>query len=229
MGDERKNNNTTQSADKKTFEIKLILPTPPRSVARFARTVTRKLTQNRFAQYATRKFRSTSPRRLKLGLAGAAIVLVPASYFLSQNQPPVYDSAPPTSAAPALTQGTPEYDTVLPKGKDIAVLGGWTRVSPPDGNPVFAYVDTIGDATISVSQQPLPDEFKKDTDNQVAQLAQNFNASERITLGNMTVHIGTSVEGPQSIIFHKEGLLVLIKSKTTIETDQWAAYIDSLE
>lgn len=128
----------------------------------------------------------------------------------------------------SLVKGTPEYTTLLPSGKSINDLGGWTRVSPPDRNPVFAYVDTIDMHTINVSQQPLPDDFKQDTATQVSQLAQSFNATEKITVGDTTVYIGTSEKGPQSVIFTKNNLLILIKSTTKISDDQWAKYINTL-
>lgn len=228
---ENKTDSEKHQADNKTLEIKLTLPALPSFITTSARKATKLVTQNKFTKFVVRKLRAMPARRRKIGFAVVAVILVTAGSVLSREQPPAYDSVSSSTnnATPVLTKGTPDYDTILPKDKDIAVLGGWTRVSPPDGNPVFAYVDTINDKTISVSQQPLPDEFKEDTADQVAQLAQNFNAGERITIDETTVHIGTSSDGPQSLIFHKNNLLILIKSKETIETDQWAAYINSLE
>lgn len=120
------------------------------------------------------------------------------------------------------------YDTVLPAGKTIETLGGWTRVSPPNRNPVFAYADTIGNTPISVSQQPLPDDLKGDTPRKVEELAQWFKADQRLTIGDTKVYIGTSAKGPQSVIFVKDDLLILIKSSVALSNDQWTAYITSL-
>ena len=53
---------------------------------------------------------------------------------------------------PPLEKGTPSYDTLLPENKSIDQLGGWTRISPPDRNPVYAYTDQIGSTKIIVSQ-----------------------------------------------------------------------------
>lgn len=124
---------------------------------------------------------------------------------------------------------TPSYETALPKGKSISELGGWKRVSPPKNDPVFAFTDTIDGVPISVSEQPLPQSFKTDTGNQVAQLAQKFSATDKLEAGGTTVYIGTSSKGPQSVIFAKNNVLILIKSEKKITDTSWAAYAQSLQ
>ena len=134
-----------------------------------------------------------------------------------------------SSKAGVLTKGTPTYKTLLPSGKTIKELGGWTRVSPSNVAPAYAYVDKIGNVPINVSQQQLPEEFKDDNSDQIETLASDFKATEKITVGNTTVYIGTSAKGPQSIIFNKDNLLILIKSSVQISSDKWAEYINSLQ
>ncbi len=128
-----------------------------------------------------------------------------------------------------LTQGTPSYATLLPVGKTATDLGGWTRISPANRDPVYAFVDKIGTVQVTVSEQPLPAKLEVDPATQVAQLAQNFSATDKFTAGGTTAYIGTSAQGPQSVILTKKGLLVLIKSTYTLTNDQWAAYITSLQ
>lgn len=123
---------------------------------------------------------------------------------------------------------SPDYATILPDGKTIESLGGWTRVSPPESNPVFAYIDKINGKQINVSQQPLPAEFKEDTTAQIQQLAAGYKATEKVTVGTITVFIGTSVKGPQSVIFVKNNLLILIKSVVVVSDNDWAGYVNSL-
>lgn len=123
---------------------------------------------------------------------------------------------------------SPEYATILPEGKPIKELGGWTRISPPENDPVFAYSDTITDVPVSVSQQPLPQSFRGDTDTQVADLAKKFNATTKIDAGGIAVYIGTSSKGPQSVILTKNDLLILIKSQKKIDNKAWAKYVTSL-
>lgn len=120
------------------------------------------------------------------------------------------------------------YQTILPQGKSISDLGGWQRVSPPEGDPVFAYVDSIDGVSVNVSQQPLPKSLKGDVDEWVTELAKKFNATTRIDADDTKVYVGTSAKGPQSAIFTKNGLLILIKSETKVEDKGWAAYARSL-
>lgn len=128
-----------------------------------------------------------------------------------------------------LSTGTPEFDTILPSGRTIEDLGGWTRVSPPDRDPVFAFADTLGNNRLIISQQPLPESFLSDPDVQVAEMAKAFSANNTITVGETLAYIGTSAKGPQSVIFTKNGLLLLIKSSIEMSDEDWANYIRSLQ
>lgn len=122
---------------------------------------------------------------------------------------------------------TPKFDTVLPDGKSIKDYGGWTRISPPDRVPVYAYSDKIDSVTINVSQQELPENLR-DGGEGLEKLSADFSADKKLTVGDITAYIGTSAKGPQSVIFIKDNLLVLIKSTAKISDDQWITYISSL-
>lgn len=121
-----------------------------------------------------------------------------------------------------------EYQTVLPDGKTISELGGWRRVSPAESDPVYAYLDTLENVPISISQQPLPQSFKGSTEDQMAELAKKFNATTNLDAGSTKIHLGTSSKGPQSIILTKNGLLILIKSQQKISDKAWIKYVISL-
>jgi hypothetical protein len=122
----------------------------------------------------------------------------------------------------------PDFPTVLPSGKTIEQLGGWGRVSPPNRNPVYAYSDNIDGVKIAVSQQPLPENFKADPAGRVKQLAQSFSATDKVMAGDTTAYVGTSLDGPQSVILQKSGLLILMKSVAKLTDKQWSDYISSL-
>jgi hypothetical protein len=126
------------------------------------------------------------------------------------------------------TTEKPSYETILPSNKNVDQLGGWTRISPPENDPVYAYTDSIGNVSINVSQQPLPAAFKNNLDTQVSELAKKFNATTKLEANDTTAYIGTSAKGPQSVIFAKNDLLILIKSEQKIDDSAWAKYIDSL-
>jgi hypothetical protein len=127
------------------------------------------------------------------------------------------------------TAQSPEYTTLLPDGKSIIELGGWQRVSPAESEAVYAYVDTLNGISISVSEQPLPETFKNNPDTKVAELAKSYNATEKISAGQTTVYLGASAKGPQSVIFTKSNLLVLIKSDAKVPNDAWVTYVNSLK
>lgn len=173
------------------------------------------------------------PRKFLIG--GGVVVLI-ALYLLFGRPAPITTADNPkgnprdvSKAVTSLQHGTPDYDTILPSDKTIEQLGGWTRVSPPDRNPVFAYIDTIGKTQINVSEQPLPEGFEIESDGHLEQLAAGFKANEKITAGSTPVYIGTSAKGPQSVIFSKSNLLILIKSTVKISNEKWTTYVNSLQ
>ncbi|HET8884525.1 MAG TPA: hypothetical protein VFM68_03575, partial [Candidatus Saccharimonadales bacterium] len=174
---------------------------------------------------------TTLPRKTKLissALIAIALITLGGYYWLNSSGTTA-TTPESVDAQPDLVQGTPDHKIILPQGKTIESFAGSTWVSPPDRPPVFVYVDTIGSAAINVSQQPLPDTFQPDVENKIAQVAASFQASEKVTVGSSIVHIGTTDSGSQSLIFHKDTLLVSITSKVKIKTSQWVRYINSLQ
>lgn len=132
-----------------------------------------------------------------------------------------------TTTNQATKQEGPAFTTVTPNGASIDQYGGWQRVSPPETDPVFVYSDEINGVAISVSQQPLPAQFQGDIAGRLSQIAQDFNATDKIS-SEPDTYIGKSAQGPQSVITSKSGLLILITSKTSVENDAWISYINSL-
>ncbi len=123
---------------------------------------------------------------------------------------------------------SPAYKTLLPQGRTIDSLGGWKRVSPPESDPAYAYADTVDGAAITVSEQSVPKDFEDNVDGHVASLANSYNATDKIDAGGVAVYIGSSAKGPQSIIFTKNNLLILIKSYSKVSNESWTKYIQSL-
>lgn len=123
----------------------------------------------------------------------------------------------------------PQYKPALPKGRSLEELGGLNRVSPPNSEPVFAFTDTINTVPVSVSQQALPKSLANNKAEGMADMAKRFNANNVIQVDDINVYIGTSVKGPQSVLFIKNNLLILIKSKSKIDDSYWEEYIHQLE
>jgi hypothetical protein len=138
------------------------------------------------------------------------------------------DNASHESSAADKDNTSPDYQTVLPRGESASEFGGWQRVSPPQNDPVFAYADNIDGVAISVSEQPLPDSFKGDVDGKMADLAQKFNATDKLSADDTAVYVGTSVKGPQSTLFTMKNVLVMIKSQKKIADASWTDYVKSL-
>jgi hypothetical protein len=151
----------------------------------------------------------------------AVICIITLNTFVHQHQTI-------KNSAAHISSETPSYPTVLPSGKTADDLGGWKRISPPQTDPVFAYTDKIGDVAISVSQQPLPKSFQGNADDQVADLAKKFNATNKIDIDGAALYVGTSAQGPQSAILTKKSLLILIKSQKKVDDKAWANYAKSL-
>lgn len=137
----------------------------------------------------------------------------------------IWISLTASSEQPVNTSSSaPQFNTVLPEGKTIESLGGWTRISPPNSEPVFTYKDSIANVGITVSQQVLP----KSLNGEVTDIARDFNSTDAFKAGDTTVYIGTNSNGPQSVIFTKQGLLVTIKSQGQIDDTDWSSYVQSL-
>lgn len=132
------------------------------------------------------------------------------------------------STAPLGNSQQPGYTTLLPTNKTVSELGGWQRVSPNDAEPVYAYSDSIDGTAITVSQQPLPASFKDAPNDTLRELAKAYSATEELTVDGVTVFVGTSSKGPQSVLFIKSNLLVLIKSQKEITPTLWSSYVQSL-
>jgi hypothetical protein len=162
------------------------------------------------------------------------ITLCHHSFFVGSLTKPT-PTATGSSASPQTSKNytkpisaKPVFAGILPSGKTIEQLGGWYLISPPNREPAYAFADMIGNIQIDISQQKLPKSFQNDTAEQIAQLASSFGANEKLTTSENTIYIGTSAKGPQSIIFTRNGLLVLIKSSETLTNNQWIDYVNNL-
>lgn len=212
----------------KTVEIKIVLP------ALFSLSKAAELSKRpiRPAYHQVKKQVEKTSKKTRVVTAVLALIatasVVGYTQFYNDDAKIIADTQA-TGSAPPLQPGTPDYSTVLPASKSIDELGGWKRLSPSDKAPVYVYADAIGSTSISVSQQPLPDDFKSNTTEKVRLLAASFNANEKVTVGNTTVYIGKSSEGPQSVIFYKDDLLILMKSRGEIKNALWADYVKSLQ
>jgi hypothetical protein len=166
-----------------------------------------------------------SPKRRRIGVVTAILILgvgsiLTASHFLSDNSKEgkgvLSDSVQVTA---------PTFKPLLPDGDTSKS----ESLKYDTNRKVMTYTDTIDQVSVTISQQQLPEAFKTDTDSQVEKMAKNFNATEIINESNPKSYLGTSIKGPQTAIFVKNGVLVFIQSARTIDKHSWAAYITKLQ
>ena len=93
---------------------------------------------------------------------------------------------------------------------------------------VFSYNDTLAGIPVTVSQQKMPDSFKLDPQGSVETLAKKFNATTPIDAGDTKAFAGKSSQGPQSVIFHKNGNLIFIYAGQEISKENIITYIKIL-
>lgn len=128
--------------------------------------------------------------------------------------------------AGASTTTEPTFDTVLPEGEKEKTSS--KKLGFDAERQVASFTDNIGNVAITVSQQPLPEPFKANPDEEVKKLAEGFSANEVINESNPKAYLGTDEKGPQTVIFHKNGLLVFIQSASKLDKEQWSEYITKL-
>ena len=123
----------------------------------------------------------------------------------------------------------PDFPAVLPANKKIDSLGGWQKLISPDGETFYVFLDTLDGVPIKVSQQELPATLKDDIDSSIAEVAMGYNATDTLTANGTKAYIGTSAKGPQSVIFARNNVLVLLVSEQKIQDESWITYISSLK
>lgn len=119
------------------------------------------------------------------------------------------------------------YQTVSPGNTSIDKLD-WRVLNPPTGEAVFAFADKIGDISINVTEQPIPESFKPNVADKVSEFAKQKSMTSELSANGTKIHIGISSKGPQSTVFTKNDLLIFIKSQSKIEDKDWISYVNSL-
>jgi hypothetical protein len=155
--------------------------------------------------------------------AGIVALVLGIGFFAVVSKNPSNNKPGATGVLSAADQ-KPNFSTLTPDKSTKASEKKYNATKK-----VVSFTDSIGGVDITVSQQALPDAFKKDTDNQVKKLAEGFSANEVLSTANPTAYLGTSIKGPQTVIFAKNNLLVFIQSTKNIDNHDWAEYITNLQ
>lgn len=194
------------------------------------------------AKQRAQRTRKRKRRRLIRSVLLGAIVLCSVYFWIwptffadktpSIAQTPSKDGSPAQQQSATVAENcdgnTPDFDILTPDGTSVDSLGGCVASPPDNENPYYVFLDTVQGINIQVTEQILPAEFATDTEQKLADLAENYNRT--ITAGgNTTVRLGASSNGDQFLIFAKSNLLVIIKAAGTLNDTQWIEYIDSLK
>lgn len=117
------------------------------------------------------------------------------------------------------------YSYVLPEGREDLR----SRMQYDQDKKVATYQDSIGGVSISVNQQPLPDDITSNASGPgLESLANSIGATEVLASANPTAYIKEGAQGRQTVIFAKHDRLYILRSSGSIDTFDWAAYITSL-
>ncbi len=120
----------------------------------------------------------------------------------------------------------PTFDIILPADKTVDT---WTRVSPADSTPAYAFKDTLGEAEIVVTEQELPKDFEEDIPAHIKDLAKSYGATQRIPASSAEAYMSMPRKAPQYVIATKYRVLVLIKSTRVLTMDQWTSYLSGMK
>lgn len=119
---------------------------------------------------------------------------------------------------------TPEFEAVVPSNKKEV-----ERKYDPQRR-VLSYSDTVNGVAITVSQQQLPEAFKLDPQGSVKTMAEKFNATTPLDAGDGVIaYVGKSANGPQSIIFQKDSVLIFMYAAKELDKESIISYIKILE
>lgn len=124
---------------------------------------------------------------------------------------------------------SPEFAVLKPADKKVEDLGGFARVSPPGSAAAYTFVDNINGTSIKVTQQEIPPSIKEKPVVGLEKLAKDFNASQIVQIDDVAAYIGLSEQGPQTLIFLKDGLLVFIVAEREVPELQWVEYVSKLD
>ncbi len=135
----------------------------------------------------------------------------------------------PSKSGPDIVNNT-EFELLTPADKDQSSFEV-ALVSPPENEPVYAYIDKIEEVEIRISQQKMPESFAAEQETKLADVAKDFQATNIIQIDEMKVYHGFTEKfgGVQSLVFIKKDVMVFISSAKKLSDDTWAGYILSLQ
>jgi hypothetical protein len=170
----------------------------------------------------TRQSISASKRFKPILLGMVAIVLIGGAWhFITRPTRP--DGIGGVVQGAETENTTPDFEAMVPNDKkDIE------RKYDPK-HKVVTFKDQLAGTEIVVSEQKLPETFKLDPQGSLETFAKKINATTPIEAGDTKGFAGKSVNGPQTIVFQKDGRMVFIYSPKELTKEVLADYIKILQ
>lgn len=124
--------------------------------------------------------------------------------------------------AAATAEATPVYSPLKPEQQVSGAQYDGKR-------KLYKYDDTYKGLTITVSQQPLPENLR-DNPAKVKQLAEGLGTVESFETTNGTMYIASGEESnTQRVVVAHRQLLIFLQSNGTLSPVDWVAYVQNLD
>ncbi len=169
-------------------------------------------------------YKSEYKKQYIVGVSLLAIPLLVLSIGLFAHNSATKDSKKTDVLGQKTVAAKPDFSTIKPTTTENQA----TALKYDASKKVATFNDVLASVPITVSQQPLPSDFKSDPTGKVENLAKQFNANDKISVSDATAFSGISIKGPQTVIFTKNDLLVFIFADKKIDTLTWSKYIESM-
>lgn len=124
--------------------------------------------------------------------------------------------------AAATAEATPVYSPLKPEQQVSGAQYDGKR-------KLYKYDDTYKGLTITVSQQPLPENLRDDPA-KIKQLAEGLGTVESFETTNGTMYIASGEESnTQRVVVAHRQLLIFLQSNGTLSPVDWVAYVQNLD
>lgn len=133
-----------------------------------------------------------------------------------------------TNTGSSTTKQQPAYAPLEPTTSSAAT-SHVQNVEYDSAKQLYKYNDTYEGVSLTVSQQPLPDDLRNNPDKLKA-LAASIGANEAVTTTNGTVYISTDANlTTQRLVFASKQILVFMQANGVLKNPEWVKYVQALQ
>lgn len=152
------------------------------------------------------------------------VILLAIGYVVVGGDIVARDKTPvATKPAAAAEKTEPAYRPLIPSAEKASA-------TKYDGKrDLVTYTTNFSGAKLTVSQQPLPANFSKDSQ-AIAKAADSIKATQQIDTDKGTIYIATNAEaGDQMALFAGKQTLVFIHSASKLDDVSWKSFVELLQ